>query len=234
MMPDEHFPCFRAVAGHAVLAEFGDAISDTVRGAVAHLDAVLGAERFAGFVEAVPAYAGLLVLFDPLVTDHARAEAALRDMLNLPGPPARTPVTHVVTVCYDGDLAPDLAAVARAAGLSEDGVIAAHLAADYTVAMYGFAPGYAYLSGVPHALHLPRKPVARRGVAAGSVIIAAAQCLVTSLTMPTGWWIIGRSPTRVLRDDPDRPFLFDVGDIVRFRRIARADFDAAAPELATG
>jgi hypothetical protein len=43
-----------------------------------------------------------------------------------------------------------------------------------------------------------------------------AQCIIT-MTM-TGWWIIGGSPTPILRNDPDKPFLFDVGD-GRFRRI---------------
>ncbi len=41
--------------------------------------------------------------------------------------------------------------------MSEEAVIAAHLAGDYRVFMYGFAPGYAYLTGVPEAIHLPRK-----------------------------------------------------------------------------
>ena len=75
--------------------------------------------------------------------------------------------------------------------------------------MYGFSPGYAYLTGVPSALHLPRKDAAVPAVPAGSVIIAGGQCLITALTMPTGWWIIGRSPLRVLRPKADRPFLFD-------------------------
>ena len=94
--------------------------------------------------------------------------------------------------------------------------------------LYGFAPGYAYLGGVPPALQLPRKASAKRGVAAGSVIIAGAQCLITTLKMPTGWWIIGRSPTRILLDDPGRPFLFDVGDTITFIRIDRPEFDAKA------
>lgn len=47
---------------------------------------------------------------------------------------------------------PDLAAVARAAGLSIDAAIGMHLQAEYVVRMYGFAPGYAYLSGVPAAI----------------------------------------------------------------------------------
>ena len=67
-----------------------------------------------------------------------------------------------------------------------------------------------------------------RGVAAGSVLVAGPQCLVTTLTMPTGWWIIGRSPTRILSDDEDRPFLLDVDDRVTFKRISRAEFDAMA------
>ena len=134
---------------------------------------------------------------------------------------------HQFTVCYDADLAPDLSVVAEMTGLSQEAVIAAHLAGRYEVFMYGFAPGYAYMPGVPPELHLARKPAAVRGVAAGSVLIAGPQCLVSTLTMPTGWWIIGRSPTRILTGDPARPFLFDVGDRVRFRRITRAEYGAA-------
>jgi inhibitor of KinA len=92
--------------------------------------------------------------------------------------------------------------------------------------MYGFAPGYAYLTGVPDAIRRPRKAAPVRAVPAGSVIIAGGQCLVTTLTMPTGWWVIGRSPTRILTGEVQRPFLFDVGDRVRFRRISAADMAA--------
>ena len=34
-------------------------------------------------------------------------------------------------------------------------MIAAHLAGDYRVYMYGFAPGYDYLAGVPAAIRQP-------------------------------------------------------------------------------
>ena len=133
-----------------------------------------------------------------------------------------------VSVCYDDDLAPDLPAVAAKIGASVEAVIEAHLSGAYSVFMYGFAPGYAYLAGVPPLIQIPRMPAAVRGVAAGSVVVAGPQCLVTTLTMPTGWWIIGRSPTRILGDDEDRPFLFDVDDRVTFKRISRAEFDAMA------
>ena len=220
------FPRFRSVADQAVLVEFSDVISDSASAQVMSLDAKLAQSPFVGFTEAVPAYVSLLVAFDAMITDHTSVELALRDVL-------KSPVLHQiqgrlrdVEICYDTDIALDLTRIADQSGLSPDAVINAHLAQTYQVVMYGFAPGYAYLSGVSPALHLPRKPTARRGVAAGSVIIAASQCLITTLTMPTGWWIIGRSPTRILLDDnPQRPFLFDVGDQVRFKRIDRATFD---------
>jgi inhibitor of KinA len=91
--------------------------------------------------------------------------------------------------------------------------------------MYGFSPGYAYLSGVAEAIQVPRKPAPVRDVPAGSVIIAGAQCLVTTLTMSTGWSIIGRSPTRILTQDAQRPFLFDVRDRVKFERISLSTFE---------
>jgi inhibitor of KinA len=222
------FPRFRAVADRAVLAEFGDRIDSVAHGSVLRLDRQLGRTPLPGMTEAVPAYASLLVVFDPLVTDHDSITYGLRRLLEAPAPVAPAVTPREVLVCHDADLAPDLPEVAARTGLSPEAVIAAFLWGNYRVFMYGFAPGYAYLAGVPPALHLPRKPTATRDVPAGSIIIAGPQCLVTTLTMPTGWWIIGRSPTPILRAGADRPFLFDVGDPVRFRAIPRAEFDALA------
>lgn len=221
------FPCFSPIAEHSLLVEFGDGIDDAVHARVLDLDRALAAAPFAGYLEAVPSYAALLIRFDPLLTEHAAAEAAARKLVHLAGG-AAAGTSRVVEVCYDPDLAPDLAAVAEQAGMTPEAVIAAHLSGQYQVYMYGFAPGYAYLAGVPQAIRLPRKPAARRDVPAGSVLIAGAQCLVSTLTMPTGWWIIGRSPSRILTGDPQRPFLFDVGDPVAFRRISRSDLEARA------
>ncbi len=219
------FPAFSPVAENGLLAEFGDSIERAVHAQVVGLDRALAARPFVGLEEAVPAYASLLIRFDPLLCDHAAAERHVRGLLGEGVVDARAPAVHEVPVCYDGDLAPDLDAVAAATGLSREAVIAAHLAGDYRVFMYGFAPGYAYLAEVSAAIRLPRKPAAVRGVPAGSVLIAGPQCLVSTLTMPTGWWIIGRSPAAILRPEAERPFLFGVGDSVRFTRIDRVTFE---------
>lgn len=218
-------PTFTPVADHGLLIEFATEIGDAATGAVVALDTALSTTPIHGLREIVPALVNLLVIFDPLLTDHAAVEAAARDLLSPDTDGAGAFETHDVLVCYDDDLAADLPAVAAACDMSVDGVIAAHLAGDYRVLMYGFAPGYAYMAGVPVAIHVPRKPAAIRGVPAGRVIITGPQCLITTIEMPTGWSIIGSSPTKVLQSDPDHPFLFAVGDHITFERIDRASHD---------
>lgn len=221
------YPVFRPVADEGLLVEFGDRIERAVHDEVLRLDAALSPLTVPGFVEAVPAYVNILVRFDAMLTDHAAVEAALRALIAAPGAAPSARQVREVRVCYDADLGFDLPRVAEATGLSEEAVIAAHLAGDYRVYMYGFAPGYAYMAGVPEAIRLPRKTAPVRDVAAGSVSIAGPQTLVSTLVMPTGWWVIGRSPTRILdARSQTRPFLFDVGDSVRFVRISRAEYEA--------
>ena len=219
-------PCYRPVGEHALLVEFGDTITAETHARVLGLDAALAAKGFDGFRESVPAYVNVLIEFDPAVADHRTTRPAV-EALVVSEPSAREEgPTRAVLVCYEEEFAPDLQIVARQAGLGVEELIAAHLSGDYRVYMYGFAPGYAYLAGVPGQIQLPRKAAAVRDVTAGSVLIAGPQCLVTTLTMPSGWWNIGRSPTQILTKDEDRPFLFDVGDHVRFRRIDRALFES--------
>jgi inhibitor of KinA len=217
-------PQFKAIADHALLVTFADEISDAAHGAVLALDAALAANPPEGMIETVPAMVNLLVSFDPVATDHDAIETHVRGCLQATIQTPSAGTSRTVHVCYDAPFSPDLDAVSRATGLSPEAVITAHLAGDFRVLMYGFAPGYAYLSGVPEAIQVPRKPAPVRDVPAGSVIIAGPQCLVTTLKMPTGWSIIGRSPTAILTGDADHPFLFDVGDQVTFERIDAATF----------
>lgn len=221
-------PAYVPIADHALLVEFATEIGDAANAAVVSLDRAIARHPPTGVVEVVPAFVNLLIDFDPTVTDHSSVESAVRDLLAHPSDADVVPRDHVVNVCYEGAFAPDLAAVAESSDLSVEAVIEAHLAGEYRVVMYGFAPGYAYLAGVVDAIQVPRKPAPIRGVAAGSVIIAGPQCLVTTIEMPTGWSIIGRSPTEVLRPDIDRPFLFDPGDRVRFERVDSATFERMA------
>lgn len=216
------------VSDHAVLVEFSDTINDEATAAVQMLDQAIAEQPPQGVLETIPAFVNLLIVFDPLLTDHDAIMHSVRPLLVQSAATNRMNVQHTVQVCYDMEFALDILAVVEQTGLHADAVIDAHLHADYKVGMYGFAPGYAYLSGTPDTIQVPRKPSPARDIPIGSVMIAGPQCLVTTLDMPTGWSIIGRSPTTILSNDSDRPFLFDVGDRVRFERIDREQFDELA------
>ena len=223
MSSELNTPRYTAVGDCGVLVEFAAEVSDIANDAVIALDHAIRSAQLTGVTELVPAFVNLLVVFDPLVTDHQLIEAELRSVMHSSHVAAEGR-HHIVPVCYEEQFAPDLAAVAAASGLSVEAVIDAHLGAEFRVAMYGFAPGYAYMSGTPGVIHVPRKPAPVRGIAADSVIIAGPQCLITTIEMPTGWSVIGRSATQVLRPAEADPFLFDVGDRVSFSRVDLASF----------
>ncbi len=211
----------RFIGDTGVLVEFGDHIDNTIHDRVLNLDIAVAENPFPGWSTSIPAYASLLVEYDPLIVSPQEVTLHLGELLHLSRGERRPVRTHRVPVCYE--LGPDLGSVAAQTGLAPEKVIEQHLAATYRVYMYGFAPGYAYLGGVPQGIRLPRRPVAIRDIPAGRVMIAGPQCIITTLKMPSGWWVIGHSPLAILRPQEDQPFLFNVGDSVRFTRIARDD-----------
>ncbi len=222
-------PRLQAVGDTGLLVEFGTVIDPDVHARVLAFDAALAAAPPPGMREAVPAYASLLIHYDPLLTDVETLGAAALRLAATAGslaPPGRD---HVIPMCSDADLAPDLADAAERLGITAAALLDRHFGAGYRVYMYGFAPGYAYMDGVPAALQLPRKPVPVRSRPVGSVMIAGGQCLITTLPMPTGWWVIGTTPVPVLRAEAPEPFLFAPGDRVRFTAMTRAEFDGWAP-----
>lgn len=226
MLPPGPFPRLRPAGDQGLLVEFGDSVDVAVSERVLAFDAALRARPFGGFTESIPSYAAVLVGYDPLAVSPGAVRTHVEALLAEPHPRLADAALHDLPVCYEQPFAPDLAEVAQRCGMSEEAVIAAHLSGEYRVFMFGFAPGYGYLGGVPEAIRLPRKANPVRGRPPGSVVIAGPMCLVTTVTAPTGWWLIGRSPARIVDVGRERQFLFEVGDQIRFRRIGRDEFDA--------
>jgi inhibitor of KinA len=132
-------------------------------------------------------------------------------------------------VCYGGVFGPDLEAVAQRHGLAPEELIRLHSEAVYSVYMLGFAPGFAYLGGLPPALATPRRDEPRTAVPAGSVGIGGSQTGIYPLVSPGGWNLIGRTPLRLFDARRTSPTLLAVGDRVRFQVIEHDDFDRLAP-----
>lgn len=218
-------PLAQPVGDCGVILRLGDHISPDIHADVVAMQTAVTAAGLPGVTELVPSYTALFIGYDPLITDYETLSASLSALT--PEPAAlKAPAVREVPVCYDAELAPDLAEVAERTGQSTEAVINAHMSGDYMIYMYGFAPGYAYMGGVPKGLRLPRKQTPVRDVPGGTVCIAGPQSLVTTMTLPTGWWRLGRSPFRFLRTgDGGDAFPLAVGDHVRFRRISRAEYE---------
>ena len=174
-----------------------------------------------------PAYASVLIDFDPLRMSHEEA-TTLVENLGGEGLGQRERPVNIVTipVCYDLEFGPDLQHVAHHAKIPEREVIRLHSSATYRVHFLGFTPGFAYLGGLPEALHAPRLARPRKHVPAGTVAIAGSQAGVYPVDSPGGWQLIGRTPVRVFNPNTTRPALLGTGDLVKFSAIDRATFDA--------
>ena len=122
--------------------------------------------------------------------------------------PARTVELHAI---YDG---PDLEDVARTSRLTVDEVISVHAAASYLVETMGFAPGFAYLTGLdPRLGAAGRRSTPRTRVPAGSLAIAGGYSAVYPFDSPGGWNLIGRVRERMFGSDGAA---LRLGDRVRF------------------
>jgi KipI family sensor histidine kinase inhibitor len=118
-----------------------------------------------------------------------------------------------VPTVYDGA---DLEVVARHWDMTRDEVVATHTGLDLVVAFCGFAPGFAYLSGLPERLHVPRRETPRPRVPAGSVGLAGEFCGVYPRASPGGWLLVGRTDLVLWDTDADPPALLGPGTRVRF------------------
>ena len=141
----------------------------------------------------------------------AAVAAVLRDWS-----PSQAPVAGPlveIPVVYDG---PDLGFVARAWGVREDEVGPLLGEVELVAEFGGFAPGFAYLAGLPERRWVPRLDTPRPRVEPGSVALAGAWCGVYPTASPGGWRVVGRTEARLWDLARPYPALLAPGTRVRF------------------
>jgi KipI family sensor histidine kinase inhibitor len=155
--------------------------------------------------EVVPGHETVLVVGDVAVEELVAVSAG--DVV-LP-PPAEI----VIRVTYDG---PDLGEIGSLTGLNVDEVVAIHAGTTYTAAFLGFAPGFAYLTGLDERLFVPRRAEPRTRVPGGMVAIAGPYSGVYPRESPGGWRLLGRTGASFFDAAREPPALIAAGDRVRF------------------
>jgi inhibitor of KinA len=230
----------------ALLVTLGDTIDPTVNERVHRLAGAVRRLRWADprFGAPTPAYASLLVPYDPIALPLDEALGAMAALLGGSAADARAgagaavatgtgpatpgdrgsgahgdarPGEHIeIPVRYGGADGPDLASVAEQAGLSPEAVVEIHAETRYRCYMLGFSPGFAYLGPLDPRIATPRLPTPRSRVPAGSVGIAARQTGIYPVDSPGGWQIIGRTDVRTWDPARDPPALLRPGMTVAF------------------
>ena len=137
----------------------------------------------------------------PVVDGWSPGEAAA------PGELVEVPVT------YDGE---DLARVADLWGVSPDEVVERHTGLEFVSRFCGFAPGFAYLAGLPEEWAVPRLDTPRTKVPAGAVGLAGSWCGVYPTASPGGWQLLGRTSTPMWDPDREPPALLAPGTRAKF------------------
>jgi KipI family sensor histidine kinase inhibitor len=143
--------------------------------------------------------------------------AGTADLLRSWDPPdlprAAADSAHVrIPTVYDGE---DLPAVAEHWGVDVPTAVERLSEAALRVAFCGFAPGFAYLSGLPSEWAVPRLAAPRPRVPAGSVALAGGYAGIYPTASPGGWQLVGRTTANLFDVRREQPALLSPGTRVQ-------------------
>lgn len=201
----------------SLLVQLGDEIDLAVNQRVHALASLIETSSINGIIETVPAYATLLVHYDPFILSFTQIKNLLQTKIILMDEATfRRPRQIEVPVRYGGEYGPDLEFVAAHCSLQIEDVIRIHSERIYTIFMMGFTPGFPYMGKLDDAIITPRLETPRTRVPAGTVAIAGSQTGIYSIDSPGGWQLIGWTPLKLFAPESESPFLFSPGDEVKF------------------
>lgn len=168
------------------------------------------------WIEVVDGISDLVIQFDTISLTADDARKLVQDCANRPMSVVDADESLVeLSVAFGGDMGPDLSDVCGQLNLSAEELISRICSADLRVDVVGFTPGFAYISGIPEALSVPRLREPRKRVPAGSFGFAAGKCGTYALEGPGGWPIIGRVQNVLFDSSREDPFLLKAGQRVK-------------------
>jgi inhibitor of KinA len=233
-MTNEPTPRYLTAGESALVVEFGAVIDPKIHDCVLALDAVVQQANIEGITETVPSYRSLMIHFDPRILTTETLITVLARLVTPSNSARRRRHRWHIPACYDPHYGEDIAEIASLLNLPPARIIDLHQGVCYRVYMYGFAPGFTFLGGLPPELTIPRRAVPRAPAPPGSLLIAAGQALIASCAMPTGWYAIGRTPVKVFDPKREPICLAGIGDEICFERIDAAAFDVLSVAAEAG
>jgi inhibitor of KinA len=227
-------PRFLDAGEAALIVEFGTCVDPLINDCVVALDEDLTSLALPGVIETVPTYRSLLIHYDPLVIKREDLIAAINAIEARPVSARKPKKLWAIPCCYEPPFSEDLGQVATHLGMDETRLVQLHSETTFRVYMYGFAPGFCYLGGLPKELNISRRAMPRGAHDSNAILMAGGLCLVSTFPMPTGWWVIGRTPVRMYLPSRQPSFLMEVGDLVRFLPVSANQFDSMERRALSG
>ncbi|MEL7221715.1 MAG: carboxyltransferase domain-containing protein [Bacteroidota bacterium] len=119
----------------------------------------------------------------------------------------------------------DWSTIISATGYARDKVIEKLCRTDFSLAMFGFLPGFLYLDGLPPELQVARKKVPSKYIKANALAIGGRYLGLYAIDSPGGWQVIGHTPLQVLQKNALPPVPLNLGDTIRCVSISQTEFD---------
>lgn len=169
-------------------------------------------QRLSGITDVLCTDAELLISY----TDDLKS--VIKQLKSVKLPPESSISHFELPVCFSKGLDWDL--VESQTGLKKTKVISSFLKTTFRFEMYGFLPGFMYLSGLPESIQCQRKAKPRQHMAAGTIALGGPYAGMYNLDSPGGWQSIGYSPIRPFSIKGVHDPLIKIQDTVKFYKIS--------------
>jgi urea carboxylase len=251
MIYDE--PIFRPLGERMLGVEFGDEANLALSFRVLELERLTREAGVAGVMEIIPSLRELVLVLDIETTTHARAEAALRELIAGQQEVATLPSRRFVLPCwYDDPWSAELAArydvdnnleiVARENGLTKQEVVDRHTSGDFWVVCVGFTPGCYFSAPLDPAMHLaaPKWKTPRDYTPARCLALAGFSTGAYPVASPGGYQLLGRLAVNIYEPVPRNAafpadgVLLRAGDRIRYRPVGALEYDRIWSDVEAG
>ncbi|MFD1314371.1 carboxyltransferase domain-containing protein [Namhaeicola litoreus] len=118
-------------------------------------------------------------------------------------------------------------------GFNKSEIISKLLQSEFSVAMFGFLPGFTYLNGLDKNLQVPRKAVPAKYVEANSLAIGGKYLGLYAIDSPGGWHVIGKTPISLLEIESLPPISINPGDRIVLNEIDQTEFKSMTEKKLT-
>ncbi|GAA5036972.1 hypothetical protein GCM10011506_32790 [Marivirga lumbricoides] len=220
---------------NSILIQLKEVIDPEVNETVSWLNSKL--EMMPEIVYTIPAYNSVTAVFNPgkisfdVLKNRIKSWESKEKKNTISSKEQRS---FRIPVCYEEKFAPDMEEVCSYTSLTSEQIISLHTSTPFKVYMIGFIPGFPYLGKLPDQLRCKRKENPRKQVPQGAVGLAGSQTGIYPAQAPGGWQLIGNSPVPPLNLAEQNPFLFRMGDTVRFYPISASEHSTIATGFSKG